>query len=102
MQVFRSDSEGTTGLSVDLAEQVRAKPTGIAAAFAWLKDFARRKPVAFGGGVVLVMAIFVAIFAEQIAPMPLRISGLRVNSLDPEPKVPSLALTSWDATYSAV
>jgi len=68
MQVFRSDSAGTTELSVDLAEQVRAKPTGIAAAFAWLKDFARRKPVAFGGGVVLVMAIFVAIFAEQIAP----------------------------------
>ena len=39
MQVFRSDSEGTTELSVDLAEQVGAKPTGIAAVFAWLKDF---------------------------------------------------------------
>jgi peptide/nickel transport system permease protein len=68
MQVFRSDSAETTELSVDLAEQVRVKPTGIAAVFAWLKDFARRKPVAFGGGVVLVMAIFVAIFAGQIAP----------------------------------
>ena len=64
MQVFHSETAGT----VDLAEQIRAKPTGLAAVFSGLKDFARRKPVAFAGGVVLVIAVFVAIFAGQIAP----------------------------------
>ena len=64
MQVFRSETAGT----VDLAEQVRVKPTGLAATVLWLKDFGRRKPVAFGGGVVLVIAVLVAIFAGQIAP----------------------------------
>jgi len=83
MQVFRSDSEGTTELSVDLAEQVRAKPTGIAAVFAWLKDFARRKPVGFGGGVVLVMAVLVAIFAGQIAPHAASDIGVAEKFLGP-------------------
>lgn len=64
MQVFRSE----TAQTIDLAEQVRVKPTGLAAVTSGLKDFARRKPVAFGGGVVLVAAILVAIFAGQIAP----------------------------------
>lgn len=64
MRVFRSETAGT----VDLAEQIRAKPTGLAAVFSGLKDFARKKPIAFAGGVVLVAAILVAIFAGQIAP----------------------------------
>ena len=64
MQVFQSGTAET----VDLAQQTRVKPTGLAAIVAGLKDFARRKPVAFGGGVVLVVAVLVAIFAGQIAP----------------------------------
>ena len=64
MQVFRSDTVET----IDLAGQVRVKPTGLAAIYAGLKDFARRKPIAFGGGAVLVLAILVAVFADVIAP----------------------------------
>ncbi len=64
MQVFRSDTAET----IDLADQVRVKPTGLSAVYAGLKDFARRKPVAFGGGAVLVLAVLVAIFADVIAP----------------------------------
>jgi len=79
MQVFRSETAGT----VDLAEQVRAKPTGLAAVFFWLKDFARRKPVAFGGGVVLVAAILVAIFAGQIAPYQATDIGVAEKFLGP-------------------
>ena len=79
MQVFRSKTAGT----VDLAEQVRAKPTGIAAVFFWLKDFARRKPVAFGGGVILVAAILVAIFAGQIAPYQATDIGVAGKFLGP-------------------
>jgi peptide/nickel transport system permease protein len=77
--VFRSETAGT----VDLAEQVRAKPTGLAAVFFWLKDFARRKPVAFGGGVVLVAAILVAIFAGQIAPHEATDIGVAEKFLGP-------------------
>ena len=79
MQVFHSETAGT----VDLAEQVRAKPTGLAAVFFWLKDFARRKPVAFGGGVVLVAAILVAIFAGQIAPYQATDIGVAGKFLSP-------------------
>jgi peptide/nickel transport system permease protein len=79
MRVFRSETAGT----VDLAEQVRAKPTGLAAVFFWLKDFARRKPVAFGGGVVLVAAILVAIFAGQIAPHEATDIGVAEKFLGP-------------------
>ena len=79
MQVFRSKTAGT----VDLAEQVRAKPTGFAAVFFWLKDFARRKPVAFGGGVILVAAILVAIFAGQIAPYQATDIGVAGKFLGP-------------------
>ena len=68
MQVFRSDSAETGELGVDLADQVRIKPTGIAAVVAGIMDFARRKPMAFGGALVLVAAILVAIFADAIAP----------------------------------
>ena len=64
MQVFPSETAET----IDLADQVRVKPTGAAAVFAGVKDFARRKPVAFGGGTVLVLAVLVAIFADVIAP----------------------------------
>ncbi len=79
MQVFHSETAGT----VDLAEQVRAKPTGLAAVFFWLKDFARRKPVAFGGGVILVAAILVAIFAGQIAPYQATDIGVAGKFLGP-------------------
>ena len=56
MQVFRSDSVETGELAIDLADQVRIKPTGIAAVVAGIKDFARRKPMAFGGALVLTPA----------------------------------------------
>ena len=64
MQVFRSDTAET----VDLADQVRAKPTGLAAIYSGIKDFARRKPMAFGGAIVLIAAVLLAIFADVIAP----------------------------------
>ncbi|MCH8799578.1 MAG: ABC transporter permease [Chloroflexi bacterium] len=52
----------------DLATQLRVKPTGVAAVWSWLWDFTRRKPIAAAGGVVLVLAILVAIFAPVLAP----------------------------------
>ena len=64
MQVFRSDTAET----VDLADQVRAKPTGLAAIYSGIKDFARRKPMAFVGAIVLIAAVLLAIFADVIAP----------------------------------
>ncbi|MQG40469.1 MAG: ABC transporter permease [SAR202 cluster bacterium] len=64
MQVFRSDTAET----VDLAEQVRVKPTGLAAIYSGIKDFARRKPMAFMGAIVLIAAVLLAIFADVIAP----------------------------------
>ena len=64
MQVFRSDTAET----VDLAEQVRVKPAGLTAIYSGIKDFARRKPMAFGGAIVLIAAVLLAIFADVIAP----------------------------------
>ena len=64
MQVFRSDTAET----IDLADQVRVKPTGPAAIYSAIKDFARRKPMGFGGAIVLVAAVLCAIFADVIAP----------------------------------
>ena len=64
MQVFRSDTAET----VDLAEQVRVKPAGLTAIYSGIKDFARRKPMAFMGAIVLIAAVLLAIFADVIAP----------------------------------
>ena len=64
MQVFRSDTAET----VDLADQVRVKPTGLPAIYSGIKDFARRKPMAFVGAIVLIAAVLLAIFADVIAP----------------------------------
>ena len=64
MQVFRSDTAET----IDLADQVRVKPTGPAAIYSAIKDFARRKPMGFGGAIVLIAAVLCAIFADVIAP----------------------------------
>ena len=64
MQVFRSDTAET----IDLADQVRVKPTGPAAIYPAIKDFARRKPMAFAGALILVAAVLCAIFADVIAP----------------------------------
>ena len=64
MQVFRSDTAET----VDLADVVRVKPTGLAAIYSGIKDFARRKPMAFMGAIVLIAAVLLAIFADVIAP----------------------------------
>ena len=64
MQVFRSDTAET----VDLADIVRVKPTGLAAIYSGIKDFARRKPMAFMGAIVLIAAVLLAIFADVIAP----------------------------------
>lgn len=79
MQVFPSETAET----IDLADQVRVKPTGAAAVFAGLKDFARRKPVAFGGGTVLVLAVLVAIFADVIAPHNATDIGVGAKFLGP-------------------
>ena len=64
MQVFRSDTAET----IDLADQVRVKPTGPAAIYSAIKDFARRKPMGFAGAIILVAAVLCAIFADVIAP----------------------------------
>ena len=64
MQVFRSDTAET----VDLADEVRVKPTGLVAIYSGIKDFARRKPMAFMGAIVLIAAVLLAIFADVIAP----------------------------------
>ena len=64
MQVFRSDTAET----VDLADVVRVKPTGLAAIYSGIKDFARKKPMAFMGAIVLIAAVLLAIFADVIAP----------------------------------
>ena len=64
MQVFRSDTAET----VDLADEVRVKPTGLAAIYSGIKDFARKKPMAFMGAIVLIAAVLLAIFADVIAP----------------------------------
>ena len=64
MQVFRSDTAET----IDLADQVRVKPTGPAAIYSGIKDFARRKPMGFAGAIILVAAVLCAIFADVIAP----------------------------------
>ncbi len=52
----------------DLAAQLRVKPAGLAAVWSGLRDFSRRKPIAAAGGVVLALAVFVAVFAGVIAP----------------------------------
>lgn len=64
MQVFRSDTAET----IDLADQVRVKPTGPAAIYSAIKDFARRKPMGFAGALILIAAVLCAIFADVIAP----------------------------------
>ena len=64
MQVFRSETAET----VDLADEVRVKPTGLAAIYSGIKDFARKKPMAFVGAIVLIAAVLLAIFADVIAP----------------------------------
>ena len=64
MPVFRTDTVAKS----DLAAQLRVKPTGLAAVRWGVVDFARRKPVAFAGGVILAIAIIVAIFAPYISP----------------------------------
>lgn len=67
MQVFRADT-AEVAESIDLAGQLRVKPTGIAAVWSGLLDFTRRKPIAAAGGLILVVAVLVAIFAGVIAP----------------------------------
>ena len=64
MRVFRAD----TVAQPDIAAQIRVKPTGLAAVWSGVLDFARRKPAAAAGGFILVAAIFVAIFAGALAP----------------------------------
>ena len=67
MQVFRTDTAAAAE-TIDLAGQLRVKPTGIAAVWSGLVDFARRKPISAAGGVILVLAVLIAIFAGVIAP----------------------------------
>ena len=63
MRLFRTDE-------VEQPEIVayRAKPTGLAAVWAGVKDFTRQKPSAAVGAGVIVVAILLAIFAGVIAP----------------------------------
>lgn len=64
MAVFNTSAVEET----DLAASLRVKPTGVAAVGSWLWSFARQKPIAAAGGVILIFAVLVAIFAGVIAP----------------------------------
>ncbi len=59
MQVFRTESVSTPDL-----EAIRPKPTGLAAALAGVRNFARRKPVAFAGAVALAAVVIIALLAR--------------------------------------
>ena len=64
MRVFQTGTVEQT----DLATLVRVKPTGVAAVWSGLWDFTRRKPIAAVGGFIVLLAVFMAIFAGVIAP----------------------------------
>ena len=64
MRVFPTGAVEQT----DIATLVRVKPTGVNVVWSGLRDFTRRKPIAAAGGFIVVLAIFVAIFAGVIAP----------------------------------
>ena len=65
MQVFRTESVSTPDLEV-----VRAKPTGVAAILVSIKDFARRKPIAFSGAVLLSVVVLIALLARFAGVTP--------------------------------
>lgn len=65
MQVFRTESAATSDL-----EAVRPRASGIAAVVVNIKDFARRKPVAFSGAVLLLIVVVVALLARFAGVSP--------------------------------
>ncbi len=65
MQVFNTGSAATVDLEV-----VRPRPTGVAALPAVIKDFARRKPIAFAGAVILVAVVLIALLARFAGVSP--------------------------------
>ncbi len=65
MQVFRPESSETPDL-----EAVRLKPSGLSAVAAGIRDFARRKPVAFAGAVVLLLVMITGLLARFAGVTP--------------------------------
>ena len=68
MAVFRTDAAGERGQQTGLLEQVRPKPKGLAALSVTAVSFARRKPLAAIGAIIILLALLMAIFAPLIAP----------------------------------
>ena len=66
MAVFRTDAAQER--EADVLEQVRPKPKGLAAIAATVVSFSRRKPLAAIGGVILILAVLMALLAPVIAP----------------------------------
>lgn len=64
MQVSRTDTAEPT----DLATQLRVKPTGLVAVRSGIWSFSRQKPMAALGGMIIVLAVLVAVFAGVISP----------------------------------
>ena len=65
MQVFNTGSAATADLEV-----ARPKPDGAAALLAFTKNFARRKPIAFAGAVVLLAVVLIALLARFAGVSP--------------------------------
>ena len=65
MQVFNTESVAVPDLEV-----ARPKPSGAAAVLAVIKNFARRKPIGFAGGVVLVAVVIIALLARFAGVSP--------------------------------
>jgi peptide/nickel transport system permease protein len=65
MQVFNTESVATSDL--DLRQ---AKPAGVAAILSVIRDFARRKPIAFAGAVVLLAVVVIALLARFAGVSP--------------------------------
>ena len=65
MEIFRNN---TVAGEVVLEGDVRQKPTGLARIWVAIRSFSRRKPLGAIGAVVILLALFMAIFAPWIAP----------------------------------
>ncbi len=65
MQVFNTESVAVPDLEV-----ARPKPSGAAAVLGVIKNFARRKPIGFAGGVVLVAVVIIALLARFAGVSP--------------------------------
>lgn len=80
MQVFRTESVDTPDLEV-----VRPKASGTAAVRGAIQDFARRKPVAFAGAVVLLLVVIIGLLARfaEVTPFDPEKVGVAAKFLGP-------------------